>query len=135
MPYFRVTVTDPALPAEGQRALAEGLTALAVSVLRKDAARTLVHLDLVPSGRWFVAGAPLTDARDAYVEGNLTRGTNTAEERAAFVAAADALLTDVLGPLARRGVALHELDPDGYGYGGVTQRAHYGRPDRAPATA
>ncbi|GAA3168356.1 MULTISPECIES: tautomerase family protein [Streptomyces] len=134
MPYFRVTVTDPALPTDAQRALAEGLTALAVSVLRKDAARTLVHLDLVPPGRYHVAGAPLADGRDAYVEGNLTRGTNTAEERAAFVAAAGALLADVLGPLARRGVALHELDPDGYGYGGETQRAHYRRLDRSSAT-
>ncbi|WP_405747395.1 hypothetical protein OG422_29915 [Streptomyces sp. NBC_01525] len=135
MPYFRVTVTDPALPAGAQRALAEGLTALAVSVLRKDVARTLVHLDLVPPARYHVAGAPLADGRGAYVEGNLTRGTNTAEERAAFVVAAGALLADVLGPLARRGVALHELDPDSCGYGGETQRVHYRRLAGEPAAS
>lgn len=49
MPYFRVTVTDPDLSADVQRALAEGLTRLAVSVLHKSSARTIVQLNLVPA--------------------------------------------------------------------------------------
>ncbi|WP_367140324.1 MULTISPECIES: tautomerase family protein [Streptomyces] len=127
MPYFRVTVPDPALPADVQGALAEGLTELAVSVLRKDRARTIVHINLVPAGCYFVAGRPLAGARDAHVEGSLTAGTNSAAEKAAFIARAEELLTRVLGPLPRAGVALHELHPESYGYNGVTQFDFYRR--------
>ncbi|MBF6046610.1 hypothetical protein GO001_15455 [Streptomyces sp. NRRL B-1677] len=127
MPYFRVTVPDPALPADVRSALAEGLTELAVSVLRKDRARTIVHINLVPAGSYFVAGRPLAGARDAHVEGSLTAGTNSAAEKAAFIARAEELLTRVLGPLPRAGVALHELHPESYGYNGVTQFDFYRR--------
>ncbi|MFE0189983.1 4-oxalocrotonate tautomerase family protein [Streptomyces sp. NPDC058989] len=133
MPYFRVTVTDPDLPTDVRRALAEGLTELAVSVLGKSAARTIVHVDTVPADSYFVAGRPLTGGRDAHVEASLTLGTNSAAQKAAFIARAGALLSDLLGPLARCGVALHELHPESYGYQGVTQFDHYRRAGDAPA--
>ncbi|MFF4604040.1 4-oxalocrotonate tautomerase family protein [Streptomyces sp. NPDC001339] len=140
MPYFRVTVTDPDLPADAQRALAEGLTQLAVSVLRKSGARTIVHLNLVPADRYFIDGKPLTGDRehdhdrdrDAHVEASITAGTNSAAEKADFIAAAGELLTNVLGPLPRSGVALHELHPESYGYNGVTQFDFYRRAEDAP---
>ncbi|MEU8682573.1 tautomerase family protein [Streptomyces sp. NPDC048611] len=135
MPYFRVTVPDPDLPTDVQRALAEGLTRLAVTELGKSAARTVVHLNLVPPGRYYVDGKPLAGGRDAHVEGSLTAGTNSAAEKAAFLAAADTLLSDLLGPLPRSGVALHELHPESYGYHGVTQLDFYRRPVDAPATS
>ncbi|GAU66900.1 hypothetical protein SSP35_03_05490 [Streptomyces sp. NBRC 110611] len=137
MPYFRVTITDPDLPADAQRALADGLTRLAVSVLRKSSARTIVHLDLVPPGRYFIGGEPLTGARDAHVEAGITAGTNSATEKADFIAAAGELLSNVLGPLPRSGVALHELHPESYGYNGVTQFDFYRRAQAqdAPVTA
>ncbi|AZM55741.1 hypothetical protein DMA15_26745 [Streptomyces sp. WAC 01529] len=126
MPHIRATVTDPDLPADVGRALAEGLTGLAVSALGKSAARTIVHLDLVPAGRYHVAGKPLSEGdRDAHLEVSITAGTNSAAEKAAFVTGAAAFLTDLLGPLARGGVALHELHPENYAYQGVTQFEHY----------
>ncbi|MFC5149983.1 tautomerase family protein [Streptomyces aureoversilis] len=125
MPFFRVTVTDPDLPATARRALAEGLTRLAVVTLKKSRARTIVHVNLVPASSYYVDGRPLTGGRDAHVEAGITLGTNSAGERAAFIAEAGTLLTDVLGPLARCGVALHELHPESYGYHGVTQFDHY----------
>ncbi|MFH8611919.1 4-oxalocrotonate tautomerase family protein [Streptomyces sp. NPDC018029] len=124
MPHIRATVTDPALPADTARALAEGLTGLAVTALGKSAERTVVHLDLVPADRYYVAGKPLTGGRDAHLEVSITAGTNSAEEKAAFITGAAAFLPELLGPLARGGVALHELHPESYGYQGVTQFAH-----------
>lgn len=125
MPYIRVTVADADLPTATQRALAEGLTGLAVTALGKSRARTIVHLDVVPAARYYVDGKPLTGALDAHVEVSITLGTNNAAQKAAFIAEAGRLLTDVLGPLARGGVALHELHPESYGYQGVTQFDHY----------
>ncbi|QEV20447.1 tautomerase family protein [Streptomyces alboniger] len=128
MPHIRATVTDPDLPADVRRGLAEGLTALAVSALGKSGARTIVHLDLLPADRYYVGGEPLTGAaRDAHIEVSITAGTNSAAQKAAFITGAAALLTDLLGPLARGGVALHELHPESYGYQGVTQFDHYSR--------
>ncbi|WP_405407381.1 4-oxalocrotonate tautomerase family protein [Streptomyces decoyicus] len=134
MPYFRVTVTDPDLPADVQRALAEGLTRLAVSVLHKAGARTIVHINLVPADSYYVDGRPLTSVRDAHVEASITMGTNSAAEKAAFIAQAGELLSDLLGPLPRSGVALHELHPESYGYNGVTQFDFYRRAGDVPAT-
>ncbi|MFD4629775.1 4-oxalocrotonate tautomerase family protein [Streptomyces sp. NPDC058284] len=128
MPHIRATVTDPELSADVQQSLAEGLTRLAVSALGKSAARTIVHLDLVPAERYYVAGKPLAGAegaRDAHLEVSITAGTNSAAEKAAFVSEANAFLSRLLGPLARGGVALHELHPESYGYQGVTQFEHY----------
>lgn len=127
MPHIRVTVTDADLPAATQRTLAEGLTGLAVSALGKSRARTIVHIDVVPAARYFVDGRPLTGALDAHVEVSITLGTNSAAEKAAFIAGADQLLTGALGPLTRGGVALHELHPESYGYKGVTQFDYYRR--------
>ncbi|MFC9616865.1 4-oxalocrotonate tautomerase family protein [Streptomyces sp. NPDC056938] len=127
MPFIRVTVTDTALSAGVQRTLAESLTGLAVSALRKSGARTIVHVDLVPAHRYYVDGRPLTDGLDAHVEATVTVGTNSAAEKAAFIAEAGELLTKTLGPLARCGVALHELHPESYGYDGVTQFDFYRR--------
>ncbi|MFE6960387.1 4-oxalocrotonate tautomerase family protein [Streptomyces sp. NPDC057696] len=127
MPFIRVTVTDTALPADVQRTLAEGLTGLAVSALRKSGSRTIVHVDLVPADRYYVDGRPLTGGLDAHVEATVTVGTNSAAEKAAFIAETGELVTKTLGPLARCGVALHELHPESYGYDGVTQFDFYRR--------
>lgn len=104
MPYIRVTVTDPDLPAETRHTLAEGLTDLAVSALGKDRSRTIVQIDAVEPSTYYVDGRPLTGgARDAHVEVSITLGSNSAAEKATFIAQANELLTDTLGTLARAG--------------------------------
>ncbi|MFF8654427.1 tautomerase family protein [Streptomyces huasconensis] len=126
MPHIRATITGPDLPPDVRRTLAEGLTDLAVSALGKSGARTIVHLDLVPADRYYVGDRPLTGAaRDAHLEVSITAGTNSAAEKAAFITEAHAFLSGLLGPLARGGVALHELHPESYGYQGITQFDHY----------
>ncbi|MGI5525898.1 tautomerase family protein [Streptomyces syringium] len=67
------------------------------------------------------------------MEAGITLGTNSAEEKAAFIARAGELLSDLLGPLPRGGVALHELHPESYGYRGVTQFDYYRRTTDVPA--
>ncbi|MEV6149782.1 hypothetical protein AB0L53_05515 [Nonomuraea sp. NPDC052129] len=133
MPYFRITITDPDLPIDIQRTLAEDLTRLAVSVLHKSSARTIVHINLVPASSYYIDGRPLTGIRDAHVEASITVGTNSAAEKAAFIAQVGDLLSDSLGPLPRCGVALHELHPESYGYNGVTQFDHYRQAEDVPA--
>ncbi|KIF75419.1 hypothetical protein QR77_19005 [Streptomyces sp. 150FB] len=126
MPFIRITVSDPELPAPTQQALADGLTALAVSALHKSADRTTVHINLVPVGRYFVAGRPPEGCTGAHVEVSITAGTNNAAEKASFIAEAYDLMRETLGALPPiAGVALYELDPESYGYNGITQFDHY----------
>lgn len=128
MPFIRVTINEPALAADTTRRIANGLTELAVSALHKSAARTAVHLSLVPAALVYIAGAPVagTGTTAAHVEASITAGTTSAEEKEAFIRGAYELLKETLGALPPvAGVALHELHPESYGYNGITQLAYY----------
>ncbi len=53
-------------------------------------------------------------------------GTNTREEKAAFVAAAFHAMAELIGPLHPESyVHVNEVRGDAYGYGGVTQNERY----------
>jgi 4-oxalocrotonate tautomerase len=128
MPFIRVTVSEPELPAKTAETLAKGLTELAVRALGKSATRTTVHLNRTPVSLFYVAGAPVdgTGATGAHVEVSITAGTNSAQEKEAFIRGAYELLCTTLGVLPPvAGVALYELHPESYGYNGITQLEHY----------
>jgi 4-oxalocrotonate tautomerase len=123
MPFARFTIADPELAAEVQADLAAGVTALLERDLLKEPEVTVVHVNLVPAQRWFVA-AERADATGAHLEVSITAGTNTAQEKAAFIDHAYELLGKHLGTLpAAAYVALYELDGESYGYNGITQLA------------
>jgi 4-oxalocrotonate tautomerase len=122
MPFIRATISNPDLPDATQHKIAEQLTRLAVDVLGKPADRTTVHLNLVPASRYYVEGRPVTSCTGAQVEVTVTIGTNSADEKARFIREAYQLLSDTLGTLPPvAGVAIVQMDPESYGYNGVTQ--------------
>lgn len=122
MPTLRLSTNVPLNPAQTQ-AVAQGLTAVSTEVLGKRAGVTAVLVEVLPAGRWFIGGvAPRGPT--ARLEIQVTAGTNTAEEKAAFVAAAQAELARQLGPLEEASyVLVHELPAGDWGYGGRTQQA------------
>ncbi|MFB6440034.1 4-oxalocrotonate tautomerase family protein [Streptomyces sp. NPDC056411] len=125
MPFIRATISDPQLDDATQQALAKGLTDLAVTVLKKPLERTSVHLNLVPADRYYVGGEPVGGATGAQVEVTITLGTNSAEEKARFIAQTYELLQETVGLLPSvSGVALYEMHPESYGYNGITQLEH-----------
>ena len=82
---------------------------------------TAVLVERVASPAWSVGGESVGVA--AYLDVKATAGTNTASEKARFLAEADALLRATLGealPLATY-IVLHEVPADAWGYSGVTQ--------------
>ncbi|GAB0105704.1 hypothetical protein JMUB6875_46850 [Nocardia sp. JMUB6875] len=124
MPFARVTIANPDVPADTQAALAADITALLEKDLLKEPEVTVVQINLVPADRWFVANARPVEATGAHLEVSITAGTNTSQEKAAFIEHAYTVLADRLGPLpAAAYVALYELDGESYGYNGVTQLA------------
>ena len=107
-------------------ALASALTDLTVQLLGKRREVTAVVIDDLPAARWLIGGATVAQPT-ALLEISITEGTNTEEEKAAFIAAAFAELQRKLagdGALAAASyVVVRELPASDWGYGGRTQQA------------
>ncbi|WP_330180291.1 hypothetical protein OHB26_28250 [Nocardia sp. NBC_01503] len=124
MPFVRITIADPDIAPDTQAALAADITGLLEKDLFKEPEVTVVHLNLVPADRWFVGATRPAQATGAHLEVSITLGTNTSQEKAAFIEHAYDVLNTHLGTLPGAAyVALYELDGEGYGYNGVTQLA------------
>ncbi|MFN4118736.1 tautomerase family protein [Acidovorax sp.] len=83
-------------------------------------------IDDLPAARWHIGGAPV-EQPTALLEISITQGTNTGEEKAAFIVAAFAELQRQLaggGALAAASyVVVRELPGSDWGWGGRTQQA------------
>lgn len=108
------------------RALASALTRLTALHLGKRPEVTAVMIDDVPAARWHVGGSDV-QGPTAFLEISITQGTNTAQEKAAFIAAVFDELQNQLGagqPLAPASyVIVREVPATDWGYGGQTQAA------------
>jgi len=107
-------------------ALAQALTRITADTLGKRAEVTAVVIEDIPSARWYVGGAEVARAT-ALLEISITQGTNTADEKSAFIAMAYAELERQLGfgkPLEPASyVIVREVAATDWGYGGQTQAA------------
>lgn len=125
MPTLQLKVSPLQTP-ERDQALARALTALTARLLGKRPEVTAVMIDGVPAARWHVGGGDVRGAT-AFLEISITAGTNTAREKAAFIAAAFEELQSQLGagqPLEPASyVIVRETPATDWGYGGQTQAA------------
>lgn len=131
MPTLHLKVSPLQNPPR-YRALASALTELTALHLGKRAEVTAVMIDDVPAARWHIGGQDVSGPT-AFLEINVTAGTNTSAEKQAFIAAAFAELQQQLGhgqalePASY--VIVRELPATDWGYGGLTQAARrYGVP-------
>ena len=127
MPILQVTLSgaaDPALAAK----VAARLSDLTAGILRKDPALTSVALTFVAPDLWFVGGRSLSDAGLAsfWLDIVVVDGSNTKDEKAAYLSAVFAAMADLLGPLHPESyILVREVKADAYGYGGRTQERRY----------
>ena len=125
MPTLQLRIA-PLQNPDSYAALAQALTALTARVLGKRPEVTAVLIDDLPAARWHIGGQPTKEAT-ALLEIDITAGTNTEAEKAAFVAQAFAELQRQLGagrPLAPASyVIVRELPATDWGYSGHTQAA------------
>ncbi len=120
MPFLRATVLPPDADETIVEHLHDGLFKLATTVLAKASDVTSVLMEPVRRGAWFVGGARAPVA--AHVVITVTAGTNTAEQKAAFVEQTFALLRNVLGSALPEAtyVVVDEVDHESWGFGGKT---------------
>lgn len=132
MPTLHLRVS-PLQNPDRYAVLAQGLTDLTVSILRKRREVTSVVIDDIPPARWYVGGR-MVHQPIAWLEVDITQHTNTEAEKADFIAQAWGLLRQHLAlgaSLAQASyVTLRELPASDWGYDGQTQ-AHR----RMPAAA
>ncbi len=108
--------------------IAGAASRLAAEILHKDPRVTAVLVEEAAAGDWLCGGRSLADSGLAsfWLEIRITDGTNTKDDKAAFVAAVFHALGRLLGPLHEESY-VHVIDArgDAYGYGGLTQERRY----------
>lgn len=125
MPFIDIRLSAPCLP-EKVAQIAARMTDLTVDILGKRREVTAAVVQCVAPGHWTIGGESLNASGRGsfFLEANVTEGSNTPEQKAAFVSAAFAAAEAILGSLdAASYVIVREAAADAWGYQGQTQAA------------
>ena len=140
MPLISVTYSSfrkaPSLKGE----IASAVSDLTARILHKDPKVTAVIVKSVDAADWFVGGKSLAEQSLAsfWLDVHVTEGTNTKDEKAAYLAAVFTHMGELLGPLHEKSYAhVDEVKGDAYGFGGLAQESRYiaGKLDAVPQQA
>ena len=140
MPLITVTYSSvrkaPSLKAE----IASAVSDLTARILRKDPKVTAIIVKAVDAADWFAGGQSLAEQSLAsfWLDVHVSEGTNTKDEKAAYLAALFQRMGELLGPLHEESYAhVDEVKGDAYGFGGLTQERRYiaGQLEVAPRKA
>jgi 4-oxalocrotonate tautomerase len=128
MPLITVTCSSsrntPSLKAD----IAAAVTELTAKILRKDPKVTAIIVKSVDAADWFAGGRSLADQKLAsyWLDIHVSEGTNTKDEKAAYLAAMFKRMGELLGPLHNESyLHVDEVRGDAYGFGGLTQERRY----------
>ena len=119
--------TTAVLDDTARSTLARALTELTADALGKRPEVTAVLLHHHRPGQWFIGGVAAEAQPTAQLGIDITTGTNSADEKAAFVAGAWQLLNRALGGTTGLApasyVIVREVPATDWGYAGLTQHA------------
>ena len=128
MPLITVTYSSsrhtPSLKAD----IAASVSELTAKILRKDPKVTAIVVKSVEAADWFAAGKSLAEQKLAsyWLDIHVTEGTNTKDEKAAYLAAMFVRMGELLGPLHNESyLHVDEVRADAYGFAGLTQERRY----------
>lgn len=128
--------TAPSLKAE----IASAVSDLTARILRKDPNVTAIIVKSVDAADWFAGGKSLAEQSLAsfWLDVHVSEGTNTKDEKGAYLAELFQRMGELLGPLHEESYAhVDEVKGDAYGFGGLTQERRYiaGKLEVAPPKA
>lgn len=129
MPYLNIKIAASE-ELETTTQVACLLTDLTASVLGKKRELTAVAVEYVRPEAWFIGGQA-TSTPTFYLDIKVTEGTNTKNEKAAYIKQVFTGLEAILGAVAPASyIVIHEVRGDAWGYQAETQEFRYvkGRP-------
>jgi len=128
MPLITVTYASQQHSPSLKKQIADAVTELTARILHKDPKVTAVIVSEADAANWFAGGASLAEQGLAsyWIDVHVSEGTNTKDEKAAYLAAVFARMAELIGPLHHE-TYLHvdEVKGDAYGFGGLSQERRY----------
>ena len=127
MPLLNVKLSAKPDPVT-TKSVAELLTGLTNSILKKRRKVTAVQVEYIPQGQWFIGGmeAAASFKPTFSLDIKVTSGTNTKDEMREYLAAVCAGMQKILGTVDEASyIVIHELRADSWGFGGLTQEHRY----------
>lgn len=128
MPIIQIKYSTPSQKPGQTKEIAAAASRLAAQHLRKNPDVTAVTVETVAGESWFAGGVSLAEQRKAsfFLDIKIVDGTNTKDEKAAFIAAVFATMGELLGDLHHESyVYVHDVSATAYGFGGLTQERRY----------
>ncbi|WP_374583010.1 4-oxalocrotonate tautomerase family protein [Pseudoduganella sp.] len=124
MPILNITVsgTPDKVPA---KKVSDILMKHTAAILHKAPALTAIAVHYTPREQWFVGGESLVELGKSsfFFDIKITDETNTANEKAAYIAAVYKDLQDLLGELHEVSyIHIDDARPAAWGWGGLTQQ-------------
>ena len=140
MPLITVTYSSSRQVASLKADIAAAVSDLTAAILHKDPKVTAIIVKSVDAADWFAGGKSLAEQNLAsfWLDIHVSEGTNTKDEKAAYLAAMFKRMGELLGPLHHESyLHVDEVRGDAYGFGGLTQERRYiaGKLDVAPHSA
>ncbi|VIO75794.1 hypothetical protein CI1B_61050 [Bradyrhizobium ivorense] len=140
MPLITVTYATSRQMSSLKSDIAAAVSELTAKILHKDPKVTAIIVKSADAADWFAGGKSLAEQNLAsyWLDIHITEGTNTKDEKAAYLAALFQRMGELLGPLHNESYAhVDEVRGDAYGFGGLTQERRYiaGKLEVAPQKA
>ncbi|WP_315776563.1 MULTISPECIES: 4-oxalocrotonate tautomerase family protein [unclassified Bradyrhizobium] len=128
MPLINIIYASQRRSPALKKDIADAVTELTARILRKDPKVTAVIVSEADAADWFAGGAALAEQglSSYWIDVHVSEGTNTKDEKAAYLAAVFARMAELIGPLHHE-TYLHvdEVKADAYGFGGLSQERRY----------
>ena len=121
---YSTTRQSPSLKSD----IAAAVSELTAKILHKDPKVTAIIVKSVDPADWFAGSKSLAEQKLAsfWLDIHVTEGTNTKDEKAAYLAAMFARMGEFLGSLHTESyLHVDEVKGDAYGFGGLTQERRY----------
>ncbi len=128
MPLITVTYSSPKSSPSLKAYIACAVSEITAEILHKDPKVTAIIVKSVDANDWFAGGKSLAEQKLAsfWLDVHITEGTNTKDEKAAYLAAMFKRMGDLFGPLhSETYLHVDEVRGDAYGFGGLTQERRY----------
>lgn len=128
MPIIQVKYSTPKQASGLVNEIAAAASRLAAQQLRKNPEVTAVTVESIAAENWFAGGMSLAEQTKAsfFLDIKIVDGTNTKDEKAAFIAAVFTTMGELLGDLHHESyVYVHDVSASAYGFGGLTQERRY----------